>query len=104
MQLISRQRALKQMRSRDTKGKPVPFSCVVCKLNLATHTGGERLYVKKAVYYRQKHVAKTRLKDKTRIPNHEENGTMNILLLPSNEIRTIHVRLIEKFNDMTVYD
>ncbi len=92
------------MRQRDSRGKPVPFSCAVCKLNYTTGTGGERLYISKAVYYRQKHIAKPRLADKTRLPNHEENGTINLLLIPSNEIRTVHVRLIEKFNGMTVYD
>ncbi len=92
------------MRQRDSRGKPVPFSCAVCKLNYTTGTGGERLYISKAVYYRQKHIAKPRLTDKTRLPNHEENGTINLLLIPSNEIRTVHVRLIEKFNGMTVYD
>lgn len=104
MKLISRKKALQQMRQRNTKGKFVPFSVVVCKLNKALKTGGGRLHVKKAIIYKQKHVAKPKLTDKTRMPNHEENGTLNLYLLPSNEIRTIHIRLIEKFNGMTVYD
>ncbi len=101
LQLISRKNALQQMRQRDTKGKFIPFSCVVCTLNYATNEGGERLCVQKAIYYQQKHVSK---KVRTRIPRHDENGTRNIQLIPSGEIRAIHVRLIEKFNGMTVYD
>jgi len=104
MKLISRKKALQQMRKRDTRGKFIPFSVDVCKLNFFTNEGGGRLHVKKAIIYKQKHVAKPRLSDKTKMPNHEENGTINLLLLPSKEIRTIHVRLIEKFNGMTVYD
>lgn len=92
------------MRQRNTRGKLVPFSCVVCKLNYATGEGGGRLHVKKAIIYMQKHVSKPKLTDRTRMPNHEENGTINLLLIPSNEIRTIHVRLIEKFNGKTLYD
>lgn len=92
------------MRQRNTRGKLEAFSCVVCKLNYATGEGGGRLHVKKAIVYYQKHVARKKFTDRTRIPNHEENGTINILLIPSNEIRTIHVRLIEKFNGKTVYD
>jgi hydroxyacyl-ACP dehydratase HTD2-like protein with hotdog domain len=104
MDLISRKKTLQQMRKRSTKGKLIPFSCVVCKMNFATSEGGGRLHVKKAIVYHQKHVAKPKIKDRTRIPNHDENGTINLLLIPSNEIRTIHVRLIEKFNGMIVYD
>lgn len=90
------------MRQRNTRGKLVPFSCVVCKLNFTTGEGGDRLVAKKAVIYYQKRKARKAIKH--RIPNHEENGTINIMFLPSEEIRTIHVRLIEKFNGMTVYD
>lgn len=101
LQLISRKNALQRMRARDTKGKPIPFSMDVCTLNYAANTGGERMHVKEAIYYRQKHVSKVL---RNRKPRHEENGTRNIQLIPSGEIRTIHVRLIEKFNGMTVYD
>lgn len=104
MNLISRKKALQQMRQRNTRGKFVPFSIAVCKLNRFTNEGGGRLIIKNAIIYKQKHVAKPKASNKNRMPNHEENGTLNLLLLPSNEIRTIHVRLIEKFNGMTVYD
>ncbi|MFK5893722.1 MAG: hypothetical protein QM504_10930 [Pseudomonadota bacterium] len=104
MELISRKKVLQQMRKRNTRGKLIPFSCVVCKLNYATGEGGGRLHVKKAIIYKQKHVAKPKITDSTRLPNHEANGTLNLFLLPSTEIRTIHVRLIEKFNGMTIYD
>jgi hypothetical protein len=104
MELISRKNALQQMRKRDTKGNFIPFSCAVCKLNFATGVGGGRLHVEKAIVYKQKHVAKPKQSSGTKKPNHEQNGTLNLLLIPSNEIRTIHVRLVEKFNGMTVYD
>ena len=104
MELISRKKALQQMRRRDTKGKYIPFACVVCKLNWITGEGGDRLIVKQAIMYDQKHVKKPSVSDKTKIPNHEENETRNIMVLPSGEIRTIHIRLIEKFNGKIVYD
>jgi len=104
MKLISRKNALQQMRKRDTRGKFIPFSCVVCKLNIATGEGGGRLHVKKAIVYKRFKVGSTKPVKHTRIPRHDENGTLNILLIPSDEIRTIHLRLIEKFNGMTVYD
>jgi len=91
------------MRKRDIKRNFVPFSCVVCKLNFATGEGGGRLHVKKAIIYK-KNSSSSSYKKYSRTANHEENGTINIQLIPSLEIRTIHIRLIEKFNGMTVYD
>lgn len=38
----------------------------------------------------------------TRNPNHFENRTRNICLIPSGEIRTIHIRLIRRYNGKTV--
>jgi len=104
MELIRRKKALQEMRTRDTKGAYVPFSLVVCKLNFATDEGGDRLNIKKAVMYDQKHVRKPSASERKRMPNHEENGTRNILLIPSGEIRSIHIRLIEKYNNKIVFD
>ncbi len=91
------------MRKRDTRGKLIPFSITVCKMNFATGEGGGRLHARRAVFYEKKHVKKESSGSKKN-PHHEDNGTRNIQILPSNEIRTIHVRLIEKFNGKIVFD
>ncbi len=103
MKLVSRKRALAAMRKRDGNGEFVPFSVVACKLNKATGEGGGRLHVKKAVIYKKNYGSKKKSPVK-RNPHHEYNGTINIRLIPSGEIRAIHIRLIEKFNGSVVYD
>ncbi len=37
-----------------------------------------------------------------RNPNHYENSTRNIVVMPGGEIRKLHIRLIRKFNGKTV--
>lgn len=37
-----------------------------------------------------------------RNPNHYKNSTRNVVVMPSGEIRTVHIRLIRKFNHKTV--
>jgi len=102
MELIPLSEVLKQMERTDAKGKPVPFDIAVCTYDRFRKKGGERLELKQVVVYRQKHVKKTP-SDKTKIPNHYENGTRNLLILSSGQIRKIHIRLIEKFNGKIVY-
>ena len=93
------------MRARDKHGCLIPFSCSVCTYNRKTGLGGLLLEVKSAVIY-EKRSGKPVVSDAVgkRSIHHDLNATKNILLLPSNEIRTIHIRLIEKFNSKTVYD
>ena len=93
------------MRARDKHGCLIPFSCSVCTYNRKTGAGGLLLEVKSAVIY-EKRSGKPVVSDAVgkRSIHHDLNATKNILLLPSNEIRTIHIRLIEKFNSKTVYD
>jgi len=103
---------LRAMRAVDKHKRPIPFSMEVCTWNKSTRMGGERLVVKKAIIYNgRKQQQKTAITQTNaapappkRNPNHDLNQTINILLLPSNQIRTVHIRLIERFNNKTVYD
>ncbi len=99
------------MRAVDRLNNPVPFSLEVCTFNKSTDSGGERLAIDKAVLYnkRTKSAAKQPPTHKvtpisSKMPNHDLHQTLNVLILPSNQIRTIHIRLIERFNNKTVYD
>jgi hypothetical protein len=105
MNFISRKDVLRTMRARDKKGNPVPFNLSVCTYNRKTGMGGLLLEVESAVIY-EKRSGKTVVSDTVSKRNihHDLNQTKNILLLPSREIRTIHIRLIEKFNTKIVFD
>ncbi len=95
------------MRSRNRTGELNTFSCEVCTYNRATGKGGERLKIHKAMLFEKRHLAKgepSEIDRRKRNPHHEFNQTRNIMLLPSREIRTIHIRLIERFNNKIVYD
>jgi len=93
------------MRSRNRRGDYNTFSMQVCTFNRTTGKGGERLVFEKAALY-EKSKKQTGTTDSTRSrnPHHDFNGTRNIILHPSGEIRSIHVRLIERFNNKIVYD
>lgn len=93
------------MRARDKKGNPIPFSLSACTYNRKTGVGGLLLEVESAVIY-EKRSGKPVVSDaiSKRNIHHDLNETKNILLLPSQQIRTIHIRLIEKFNANIVFD
>ncbi|MDA3819094.1 MAG: hypothetical protein PF590_01265 [Candidatus Delongbacteria bacterium] len=98
---------MKLMRSRNKRGLLNEFSLEFCTYNRASGKGGERITVNRAILYEKGKAKKKALPvsdAKTKNPNHELNGTRNILLLPSREIRSIHVRLIERFNNKIVFD
>jgi hypothetical protein len=109
MNFISRKDVLRTMRAKDKKGNPVPFSLSVCTFNRKTGVGGLLLEVESAMIFEKK---SSLVSDATgsstatakRNIHHDLNETKNILLLPSREIRTIHIRLIEKFNTKIVFD
>jgi hypothetical protein len=102
MQLIALADVMKLMRKVDGKGIPVPFSLEVCTYNRFTREGGERLKMDNVILYQQKHVKKP-VTDRTKFPNHHDNGTRNVMFVSSGQIRKIHVRLIEKFNGKAVF-
>jgi len=111
MILISRKEVLRAMRAVDRFSNPVPFSLEVCTLNKSTDTGGDRLIINKAILYNKKSkspgkasLSQISASKSAKIPNHDLHQTLNVLILPSNQIRTIHIRLIERFNNKTVYD
>jgi hypothetical protein len=99
MELISRKNCMKLMRSRNKRGLLNEFSLEFCTYNRASGKGGERITVNRAILYEKGKAKKKALPvsdAKTKNPNHELNGTRNI--------RSIHVRLIERFNNKIVFD
>jgi len=102
MELIALSDVLQQMNKVDPKGMPIPFDLEVCTYNRFQKKGGERLSLKQVIIHKQKHVKKP-VKDKTKIPNHYENSTRNVMIVSSGEIRKIHIRLIERFNGKAVF-
>ena len=98
---------MKLMRSRNRLGQLNEFSIEFCTWNRATGKGGERIIVDRAILYMRGEGSSKKKSDPKPIirnPQHELNGTRNILILPSREIRTIHIRLIERFNNKIVFD
>lgn len=93
------------MRARDKKGLLIPFSMNVCTYNKQSGKGGQLLIIESAILYEKaKQKISVAAKPDKRNIHHDLNSTKNLLLIPSNEIRTIHIRLIEIFNTKIVYD
>jgi phage repressor protein C with HTH and peptisase S24 domain len=112
----------------DRSGNPVPFSLVFISLDLKKNTGGH-IYVFgrktpfveaflrqfKDAIFTESQVIKTVGKKKGKIinvsqanplktknPNHDENKTMNFLILSSKQVRKVHPPLIQYFNELRV--
>ena len=86
-------------------GEPFSLTAICCDARRGT--GGELLVVEKA--YKSGWKSPSERKQGTpleavklrKLPHHYENSTRNILL-PSGEVRKIHIRLIRKFNNLIV--
>lgn len=107
------QDVLEQMRTLDTNGKVVPFSISVRTWQRFSHTGGSlRTWDKAKQVMKEENpnvnsVLSLRTKTKPRSilrrnPNHFENKTRHIKVLPQNDIKKIHIRLITEFNGKKV--
>ena len=104
---------LEQMRTLGPDGKAVPFSISVRTWQRFSKTGGalknwakakmvmkeENPNLNSILSLRQKPKQRTVLK---RNPEHFENKTRNIKVLPEGKIRKIHIRLITMFNGKKV--
>lgn len=83
---------------------PQPFNIEVINCNRTKKTGGERKKYGPAVlnhYKKTKPTSGTEFAPK-RFSNVNDNGTLTIRLIKSDEIRTVHKRLIRTFNNQTV--
>jgi len=102
MQLIQFTEMMKIMRKVDSNKEPIPFSLKVVKYDVKRNSGGDFLIVEKGVIDKQKDKSKTSSAFSKK-PNHYENSTLNIMILPSNVCRKIHPRLIIEFNNKKVF-
>lgn len=104
---------LKTMRTLDTNGRAVAFSISFRTLNKNSKTGGRlveypkaKLVIKeenpntittKSLRYKPQPKSNVR-----RNPNHFDNKTRNIKVLPQGDIRKIHINHIIEFNNQKV--
>lgn len=94
------------MRAVDQNDEPIPFSLKAVEYNEQLDKGGDWFEVDRAILPRtgKKSVKSNRLEplmehEKLRKnPNHFENLTINIMLMPSRNIRKIHIHLITRIN------
>ncbi len=105
------------MRAVDIDEMPVPFSLKVVEYNEQAGTGGKFLEVDRAVITQSGKRSERRqgrnamrglssLSDHEKLvkdPNHWDNLTLNITILPSGNIRKIHIHLITRINGERVY-
>jgi len=107
--MITLKEVLELMDKRDENGNPIPFSITFCTYSRQKKLGGERISIDKAVKVIGKRNEKTIVDKRTlatqapyKNPNHYRNHTRNIMIISSQQIRKIHIRLIEKFNGQQV--
>jgi hypothetical protein len=106
--MIPLKECLAIMDKKDPNKIPVPFSISFCTADLKKKTGGEILTIEKAVLAKNQEGVKETpagivAPATTKKANHWDNETRNIMLLPSKNIRKVHIRLITKLNGQTVY-
>lgn len=110
--MISLRDVLLMMEAEDEQGYQIPFSLRFVTYDKQKQTGGEIIDAKKAVLLKsgkKDFERKTGIRNKEdpdqikKKPNHFKNRTRNIMLLPSKQIRKVHIYLITRFNDERVY-
>ncbi|MDJ1500461.1 hypothetical protein [Xanthocytophaga agilis] len=97
--MIKLSEALMQMEQGET------FSCKFVTFNQRRKTGGEIIEIQEARLFRQSASTPEEKKEssgKSKSPNHWANSTRNILILPSEQIRKLHIRLLIEFNGFKV--
>lgn len=104
---------LKQMSTLDEKGMAVPFAISFRTLNRNSKTGGRLISYSKAklamkedygdqtTFEALRRVPKPRT-DIKRNPQHHKNKTRNLVVLPGNTTRKVHINLITEFNGKKV--
>ena len=103
---------LETMKTLDADGRAVPFSISVRTLNRYSKTGGKLKKFPKAKMVMKEENPNAnsdmalRIKPKKptarKNPNHQQNKTRNIKILPQGNIITIHIRYIIEFNGKKV--
>lgn len=107
---ITLHEVLQVLDGRDEKNKPNRFDIVFCTFSDTRNTGGERIKMNNAYRIMGKKYDGTKINAKPipkatlerRNPNHYKNQTRNITVEGSNQIRKLHIRLIEFFNGKKV--
>jgi len=125
---ISFSEMFSEMAKLDRFGNPKPFSLVFISLDLIKKTGGQ-IYIFgrktpfvdaflrefKDAIFTESQVIRTVGKKKGKIinvaqsnplksrnPNHDQNKTINFLILTSKQVRKVHPSLIQYFNEIRV--
>lgn len=112
-QTIYLQDALTAMKTLDKDGRAVPFSIKVRSLNRYSKTGGKLLFFEQAKLVMAEEnpnansinslrTISSQTSTQRRNPNHFDNKTRNIKILPQNKIQKIHIRYIIQFNNKDV--
>jgi len=110
--MIALRDVLRQMEAVDEHENSIPFSIKVVKYNEQLDTGGDFFEVNRAILTKSGKKSPVQqgrsieLKEEEQLrrnPNHAVNLTRNITLLPSGNIRTIHIHLITRFNGERVF-
>ena len=112
-QYIYLNEVLQTMSTLDANGFAVPFSISFRTLNRNSKTGGKLINYPKAklvIKEENKNInslqslrtVNTRKTTIQRNPNHWENKTRNIKVLPQGNIKKIHINHIIEFNNKTV--
>ena len=99
--------ALNLMDAIDKEDKPIPFSITYVTYNRKNKTGGEVVSIEQAVkcitMRKGKVVYDTRkMSSAKRPPNHYRNSTRNLLIVGTDQIRKLNIRLITEFNGQKV--
>lgn len=107
--MITLKEVLEKMDERDAKGNPIPFDIVFCTYSRQQKKGGERITITNAVKVasakKNQPIVDRRtaaIQAPSKNPHHYKNQTRNIMVLASQQIRKVHIRLIEKFNGQQV--
>jgi len=101
LEFIPLAQVLKQIHSGET------FDIEVATCDVRRGTGGKLMAYPKCIKHLSQTVKSTsKLKAATnkapKNPNHQQNSTINLYLTQLREVRTVHIRLITRFNGKLV--
>ncbi|MFA9219669.1 MAG: hypothetical protein ACEQSL_00680 [Sediminibacterium sp.] len=112
MEMIPFYEMIRQMRTLSREGFAVPHDYEFVKADLKRGTGGNFMKLRQVIVsgLKKKKSPGTKHKEKlmntiardTRNPHHYEHSTMNLYDSISQKITTVHVRLIDKFDNKQV--
>jgi len=96
--------ALIIMESILASGKPKAFSILFCTADKSRGTGGEIIYIDKAILSRLKYQRQPKRDQISRpnAPRHHKNRTRNICALGTSEIRKLNIDLILELNGQQI--